>query len=148
MQIEIIIKPDGHGNLAAYIGDIELFSFAYRHELHAWLFWLGGNLTPDKFETTVFPMEFFTDACKVKAFGFLRRLPDDVVIKKGLKHTRVPMDPYLKKLANLRSRAFEMAASGKHGEYPYDDTFSDEVEEGFSQDGTSWTAKDGTTITI
>ena len=60
----------------------------------------------------------------------------------------MPADPFLKKLTDLRSRAFDLAASGRHGEYPYDDTFFDEVEEGFSQDGTSWTAKDGTTITI
>ena len=52
------------------------------------------------------------------------------------------------KLTELRSRAFDLANSGKHGDYPYDETFNDVVEEGFSDDGTSWTALDGTTITI
>lgn len=54
----------------------------------------------------------------------------------------------LQLLTELRSLAFEMAASGKHGDYPYDDSFSDEVEEGFSDNGTVWTAKDGTVVTI
>lgn len=54
----------------------------------------------------------------------------------------------LEKLVNLRSRAFDMANSGKYGEYPFDETFNDEVEKGFKDDGTSWTAKDRTTITI
>lgn len=54
----------------------------------------------------------------------------------------------MNKLVELRSRAFDIANSGKHGDYPYDDTFNDVVEEGFSDDGTSWTALDGTTITI
>ncbi len=153
-HIKIVIKNESQGsrNRTAYLKDgdrlIELFSFAYRHEVHAWLFWLGGNHCPDEFKTTVFPMQFFMDACKVKAFGYLKRLPDEVIIKEGLKLTKVPADPFLKKLTDLRSRAFDIAASGRHGEYPYDDTFFDEVEEGFSQDGTSWTAKDGTTITI
>ena len=52
----------------------------------------------------------------------------------------------LEKLTCLRSKAFEMANSGKHGRYPLDETFNDAVEEGFSHDGTSWTAKDGTVI--
>ena len=54
----------------------------------------------------------------------------------------------LEKLCELRSLAFDLANSGKHGDYPYDETFNDAVEEGFSDDGTSWTAKDGTTITF
>ena len=54
----------------------------------------------------------------------------------------------LQQLTELRSRAFDMANSGKHGDYPYDETFNDAVEEGFSEDGTSWTALDGTTITM
>lgn len=58
------------------------------------------------------------------------------------------MNNVLEKLVRLRERAFDMANSGKYGEYPFDETFNDEVEEGFSDDGTSWTAKDGTTITI
>lgn len=51
-------------------------------------------------------------------------------------------------LVELRSLAFDMANSGKYGEYPYDETFNDAVEEGFSEDGTTWTAKDGTIISI
>lgn len=55
----------------------------------------------------------------------------------------------LKKLTALRSRAFDMAASGKHGEYPLDlEEFNKEVEDDFSDDGTVWTAHDGTTITF
>ena len=51
-------------------------------------------------------------------------------------------------LTALRSRAYSLAASGKHGFYPFDDTFNDEVEEGFNEDGTSWEAKDGTVVSI
>lgn len=49
-------------------------------------------------------------------------------------------------LTALRSEAFDLAASGKVGDYPYDDNFNDVVEEGFSDDGMSWTAKDGTIL--
>ena len=49
-------------------------------------------------------------------------------------------------LTNLRSRAFDMANSGKHGDYPNDDSFNDEVDNGFSEDGSVWTAKDGTIL--
>lgn len=55
-------------------------------------------------------------------------------------------DIILKNLIELRSKAFDMANSGKHGEYPYDETFNEEVEKGFNSDGTEWTAKDGTKI--
>ena len=54
----------------------------------------------------------------------------------------------LKKLMDLRSKAFEMAASGRYGDYPYDETFNDEVEAGFSDDGMVWEAKDGTIIKV
>ena len=54
----------------------------------------------------------------------------------------------LQQITELRSRAFDMANSGKHGDYPYDETFNDEVEAGFNEDGTEWKALDGTTITI
>ena len=53
-----------------------------------------------------------------------------------------------KRLMELRSKAFSMAASGKHGDYPYDESFNDAVEEGFDDDGTGWTARDGTRIEI
>lgn len=52
----------------------------------------------------------------------------------------------LQKLTHLRSLAFSMASSGKYGKYPFDDTYHDTVEEGFSDNGTSWTALDGTVI--
>jgi hypothetical protein len=51
-------------------------------------------------------------------------------------------------LVALRSAAFSAAASGRHGDYPFFDTFNDAVEEGFSDDDTSWTAEDGTIILI
>ena len=53
----------------------------------------------------------------------------------------------LESLVELREQAFDMANSGKYGKYPYDETFNDVVEDGFSDDGTSWTALDGTVIT-
>lgn len=49
-------------------------------------------------------------------------------------------------LTELRSKAFDLAASGKVGDYPYDDNFNDVVEEGFSDNGMSWTAQDGTIL--
>lgn len=54
----------------------------------------------------------------------------------------------LLQLTKLRSRAFDMANSGKHGNYPDDETFNDVVEAGFNEDGTEWTAEDGTILTI
>lgn len=51
-------------------------------------------------------------------------------------------------LTELRSVAFDMANSGKHGEYPYDETFNETVEAGFYLNGNGWTAKDGTNIRI
>lgn len=53
-------------------------------------------------------------------------------------------DFYQKKLCDLRSRAFEIANSGKHGQYPLDETFNNVVKEGFSDNGTEWIALDGT----
>ena len=41
-----------------------------------------------------------------------------------------------------------MANSGKHGDYPLDETFNEEVEAGFSDDGTMWEAKDGKLLSI
>lgn len=55
----------------------------------------------------------------------------------------------LQQITELRERAFDMANSGKYGQYPLDtETFNDEVESGFSNGGAVWTALDGTTITI
>lgn len=54
----------------------------------------------------------------------------------------------LQQLTELRSMAYDMANSGRFGKYPYDETFYDEVEDGFNYDGTMWEAKDGTIITI
>ena len=51
-------------------------------------------------------------------------------------------------LTALRKMAFDMANSGKFGEYPHDENFNDAVESGFSEDGSAWTAEDGTTITF
>lgn len=56
--------------------------------------------------------------------------------------------PTLKQLVELRSQAFDMANSGKHGNYPVDESFNEAVEAGFNEDGTQWTALDGTTITV
>lgn len=53
-----------------------------------------------------------------------------------------------RRLIELREKAFDMAASGKHGDYPDDENFNDAVEAGFSDDGTVWTALDGTRIEI
>ena len=59
------------------------------------------------------------------------------------------MDRTLKQLTDLRSRAFDMANSGKHGEYPIDmEEFNTVVEEGFNDNGTTWTALDGTVLKI
>lgn len=52
----------------------------------------------------------------------------------------------LKAITEFRRAAFDLAASGRHGDYPYDYTFNDAVEEGFSDDGTTWTANDGTVL--
>ena len=41
-----------------------------------------------------------------------------------------------------------MANSGMHGDYPLGETFNEEVEDGFSDDGTTWEAKDGTLLSI
>jgi hypothetical protein len=56
------------------------------------------------------------------------------------------MDKMLKAINDFRSAAFSMAASGKHGYYPYNDAFNGAVEEGFNIDGTTWTANDGTVL--
>ena len=53
-----------------------------------------------------------------------------------------------KQISEFRSEAFSLAASGKHGEYPYDETFNEAVEAGFSYDGTEWEAEDGTIIRL
>lgn len=54
----------------------------------------------------------------------------------------------IQQLTELRSKAYDMANSGKYGEYPHDDSFNDAVEQGFNDNGTEWTALDGTTINI
>lgn len=52
-------------------------------------------------------------------------------------------------LTALRSEAFSLAASGKHGKYPLtSDEFNQSVEEGFSDDGSAWEAEDGTSLLI
>lgn len=48
-------------------------------------------------------------------------------------------------LTRFRSRCFDIANAGKHGRYPDGmDEFNRAVEEGFSDGGMTWTAKDGT----
>lgn len=49
-------------------------------------------------------------------------------------------------LTLMREIAFDMANSGKYGDYPTDDTFNDTVEEGFNCLGMTWAAQDGTKI--
>lgn len=52
-------------------------------------------------------------------------------------------------LTTFRSAAFDIAASGKHGDYSTETgKFNDEVEEGFNDDGSLWEAKDGTVVQI
>lgn len=51
-------------------------------------------------------------------------------------------------LGRLRSCAFSVAASGTHGTYRLDGTFAHQVGTGFSPDGETWTAKDGTCLYI
>lgn len=51
-------------------------------------------------------------------------------------------------LLSLREHAFNFAASGHHGDYPYDDTFNDKVEEGFADTGALWMAENGTILRI
>lgn len=58
------------------------------------------------------------------------------------------MSDTLSLLTALREMAFDMANSGKFGEYPHDENFNNSVESGFSEDGSMWTAEDGTTITF
>lgn len=58
------------------------------------------------------------------------------------------MSNTLSLLTTLREMAFDMANSGKFGEYPHDENFNDVVESGFSENGSVWTAEDGTTITF
>lgn len=50
-------------------------------------------------------------------------------------------------LTTLRSEVLDMANSGKYGVYPDDiDSFNENVEKGFSDNGLSWEAKDGTIV--
>lgn len=50
-------------------------------------------------------------------------------------------------LTEIRSKAFDLANSGKVGDYPIDlESFNDTVEEGFDDTGMGWTAKDGSRI--
>ena len=51
-------------------------------------------------------------------------------------------------LSTFREFCFNKASQNDHGEYPYDNTFNDTVEQGFSEDGTCWTAENGITYQI
>jgi len=58
-------------------------------------------------------------------------------------------DKYLERLTEFRSKCFDMANSGKYGEYPLDlEAFNEEVEAGFGVSGETWYANDGTKVTI
>ena len=50
-------------------------------------------------------------------------------------------------LTELRSTVFDLANSGKYGTYPDDiESFNEDVEEGFSDTGMSWEAKNGVIV--
>ena len=49
----------------------------------------------------------------------------------------------------LRSKAFDLANSGKYGTYPNDiESFNEQVEAEFSEDGLSWESENGTILKI
>lgn len=50
---------------------------------------------------------------------------------------------YLSVLVAFREFVFDKANSGRFGYYPADDTFNDAVEEGFSENDTIWTSRNG-----
>lgn len=54
----------------------------------------------------------------------------------------------LNTITDFRSEAFDIANSGRHGDYPYDETFNEAVEEGFSDNSLVWTARDGLVLSI
>ncbi len=75
----------------------------------------------------------------------------DIIIKSpdGTMATIDTATTMLGALTALRSEAFSLAASGKHGKYPLtSDEFNQSVEEGFSDDGSAWKAEDGTSLLI
>lgn len=59
----------------------------------------------------------------------------------------IKTDDILPVLTKVRSIAFDIANSGKHGSYPHDmENFNEAVETGFNCLGMTWTAEDGTRI--
>lgn len=88
--MKISIENNRYGSLFAVDAESKtiLFQFEYRTKADggpAWFFWLRGNLDPDTIEGKKkdFPMQFFKDACKAKAFIFSGVMPDEVEIVKG-----------------------------------------------------------------
>lgn len=62
---------------------------------------------------------------------------------------RNKMKDYLECICAFRTKVFDMANSGRHGFYPYDgEGFFNAVEEGFSEDGSCWTARDGVKVRL
>lgn len=52
-------------------------------------------------------------------------------------------------LVELRSKAFDLASSGKYGTYPDDiESFNEQVEAEFSEGGLSWKSENGTILKI
>lgn len=106
---------------------------------------LPVRITTDRDDTQFFIttdiIEFKAGACE---YRIIRTSPD------GKKKTvgRIHSADILPALTGLRSEAFDLAASGRHGIYPFDDTFNDAVESGFNPDGTVWRAKDDTVLSI
>lgn len=92
----------------------------------------------------------YSDKCGVMFFICYNALSEqDEIYEVSEEKVRKDYDKIvLHQLTDLRSRAFDMANSGKHGVYPYDETFNEEVELGFNDNGTEWEAKDGTVLTI
>lgn len=88
--MDIIVKKSGRSGReydAISRGWCNLFHFAYRKELGAWLFWLRGVRDPETFEGKEFPMDFFLDACRAKDFMlFGGRLDPEVNILSGRYH--------------------------------------------------------------
>ena len=88
--MKINIERNLYGSLFAIDAESQtiLFQFEYRRKDlggPAWFFWLRGNLDPDTIEGKKkdFPMQFFKDACKAKAFIFNGVMPDEVEIVRG-----------------------------------------------------------------
>ena len=88
--MKINIERNRYGSLFAVDAESKtiFFQFEYRAKADggpAWFFWLRGDFDPDTIEGKKkdFPMQFFKDACKAKAFIFNGAMPDEVEIVRG-----------------------------------------------------------------